>query len=93
MRILVLAAVASLTLWSAEANAVENFIPLGQNYAPGDSVLPALNSPQDKVNAQVDIYQSEIYTRQRYNKEQNSYVRRFLNSQQGNGGSYGYIDY
>jgi hypothetical protein len=82
-----------MALWPVEAGAVENFIPLGHNYAPDDSVLPEFNSDQDRFNGQVDIYETEIYTRQRFLKENNSYVRHFLNSQSGTGGTTGFIDY
>ena len=62
MRFLILGC-AVLALSAAPALAVENFIPLGQNYAPGDDTLPPIGSEQDRVNAQVDIYETEIYGR------------------------------
>lgn len=94
MRIVLAAIILGLTAFAAApASAFENFIPLGHNYSPDDSVLPDFNSEQDKLNGQVDIFETEIYTRQRFLKEQNTYLRRFLNSQQGNGGTIGFIDY
>ena len=92
MRIEIAALLTGLALWPAQAAAYENFIPLGHNYSPDDSVLPALNSRQDKVNAQVDIYEAEIYTRQRILKVQNSYFRRFMSAQENTAGST-FIDY
>jgi hypothetical protein len=93
MRIVFAAALAGLVLWPVSAGAVENFIPLGQGYAPGDSVLPPLNSAQDKFNGQLDIYETEIYTRQRWQQQESSYFRRFWNSQQGTAGSSNHLDY
>lgn len=52
---------AVLALSAAPALAVENFIPLGQNYAPGDDSIPPIGSEQDRINAQLDIYETENY--------------------------------
>ncbi len=93
MRVVLVAAVLGLAMAPVPALAVENFIPLGHNYSPDDSVIPEFNSEQDRLNGQVDIYETEIYTRQRFAKENNTYVRRFLNSQSGTGGSMDFIDY
>jgi hypothetical protein len=46
---------------ASAAGAVDTFVPKGHTYAPGAERLPALNSPQDRRNAQTDIYESEIY--------------------------------
>lgn len=62
MRFLILGC-AVLALSTLPAQAVENFIPLGQNYAPGENEVPPIGSEQDRVNTQVDIYQTENYTR------------------------------
>jgi hypothetical protein len=62
MRFLILGC-AVLALSSAPALAMENFIPLGQNYAPGDDQIPPIGSEQDRINAQLDIYQTENYVR------------------------------
>jgi hypothetical protein len=93
MRVLLVAAILGLAAATSPVFGYENFIPLGHNYSPDDSVMPDLNSDQDRLNGQVDIFESEIYTRQRYMKEQNTYLRRFLNSQQGTGGTSTFIDY
>ncbi len=93
MRVLLVVAILGLAAAASPAFAYENFIPLGHNYSPDDPVMPDLNSDQDRLNGQVDIFESEIYTRQRYMKEQNTYLRRFLNSQQGTGGTSTFIDY
>lgn len=88
---------AALTLaavlgFAAPAFAYENFIPLGHNYAPDDPELPAFSSDQDRLNAQVDIYESEIYNRQRRAKVFSSQLDRFRNDQEYRAGS-DFIDY
>lgn len=62
MRFLILGC-AVLALSSAPVVAMENFIPLGQNYAPGDDQIPPIGSEHDRINAQLDIYQTENYVR------------------------------
>jgi hypothetical protein len=62
MRFLILGC-AVLTLSHLPVQAMENFIPLGQNYAPGENDVPPIGSEQDRINAQLDIYQTEIYRR------------------------------
>jgi hypothetical protein len=42
------------------AEAAENFVPLGLGYSPERQELPPLNSALDALNAQTDIYESEI---------------------------------
>ena len=39
------------------------YMPQGHTYAPGEEVLPPLNSPQSYFETQVDILQTEIYRR------------------------------
>ena len=86
----ILAAVIALT--PVPASAFENFIPLGNNYSPDDQTLPAFNSDQDRLNSQVDIYETEIYTRQRTAKRFSSRLNQFSNDQELKGGSE-FIDY
>jgi hypothetical protein len=76
-----------------QAGAYENFIPLGHNYSPGDSVLPELNSRQDQINAQVDIFEADIYTRGRRAQEFRSNLRQFSNEQELQGVDDNFIDY
>ena len=52
MRVLILGC-AVLALSSAPVLAMENFIPLGQNYAPGENDIPPIGSEQDRINAQI----------------------------------------
>lgn len=89
---LTIAAAALLAASAMPAMAYENFIPLGHNYSPDESELPQLNSDRDKINAQTDIFEAEIYTRQRDAKEFNTQVQQFR-TQQEYTGSNGFIDY
>lgn len=77
---------------SSPAFAYENFIPLGHNYAPDDPALPAFGSDQDKLNALIDIHESEIYNSQRRAKVFRSQLERFRNDQEYRAGS-DFIDY
>jgi hypothetical protein len=74
------------------ASAYENFIPLGHNYSPDDPSLPAFNSNRDRLNAQLDIYETERYVEEREKRSFNSYLRRFSSEQESQGGDYS-LDY
>jgi hypothetical protein len=56
---------AGLLSWSGAAMAAENFVPMGLGYSPERQELPPLNSPLDQLNAQADVYESEINRVQR----------------------------
>lgn len=92
MRIAAIIFATGLVLLPAPAFAYENFIPLGNNYSPDEPTLPAFNSERDRVNAQVDIYEADIWTRQRAAKSFSSRLDQFSNSQELKGGS-DFIDY
>jgi len=74
-----LAALTGLVMSASGAMAVENFIPSGHTYAPYAGPLPPLNSPQDKINSQVDIYQSQIWHSQVQQKQFESDWQRLNN--------------
>lgn len=76
MRYTILAAMAALAFTSLPALADENFIPMGQDYGLGQNAAPPLDSEQSKFNAQVDIYQSEVYNR---NMDQKVFDSRIFN--------------
>lgn len=57
--------VAGLLGLAAAAQAAENFVPMGLGYSPERQELPPLNSPLDELNAQADVYESEIHRIQR----------------------------
>ena len=40
--------------------AEQNFIPSGHAWGPGFEQLPPLNSRQDRIDAQADVYETEI---------------------------------
>ena len=82
MRFLILGC-AVLALSAAPALAAENFIPLGQNYAPGDDTLPPIGSEQDQVNAQTDIYQTEAYHRALREKQMESRIQQLSDQEFG----------
>ncbi len=92
MRLFIAAAALVLALPAVPVSAYENFIPLGHAYSPDDPQLPAFNSAQDQINSRVDIYESEIYVRQRTAKEFNSQLTQFSNDQELKGGR-DFIDY
>ena len=81
MRYSLLAAVAVLALSSLPLLADENFIPMGQDYGLGQDAAPPLDSEQSKFNAQVDIYQSEVYNRNLDKKEFDSRIFNLTNEQ------------
>ena len=74
---LALAAVA-LMVGGVSVQAAEKFIPKGHSYAPDSYGLPPLNSEQDQVNAQADIYETEIYRQQYSRKLFDSDLDRFM---------------
>ena len=91
MRFMILA-IAALPFVISPAAAYENFIPLGHNYAPDDPELPEFNSDQDRINSQVDIYETDIWTRMRAAKSFSSRRDQFSNNQELDGAS-DFIDY
>jgi hypothetical protein len=54
------AAIIGIVALATAAGAAENFVPLGLGYSPERQELPPLNSALDALNAQTDIYESEI---------------------------------
>jgi len=81
MRYTILAAAAALALSALPALADENFIPMGQDYGLGQDATPPLDSEQSKFNAQVDIYQAEVYNRNMKQKVFNSRIFNLTNEQ------------
>ncbi|MCA3559885.1 MAG: hypothetical protein IOC82_02505 [Aestuariivirga sp.] len=74
MRYLMMAAAAVFALSAVPALADQNFIPMGQDYGLGNDAAPPLDSEQSKFNAQVDIYQSEVYNRNLARKQFDSNI-------------------
>jgi hypothetical protein len=92
MRVTLAVLAAAAVMMTAPAHAVENFIPLGHSYSPDQPELPAFDSEQDRLNSQVDIYESEIYSRLRRAKIFSSQLDHFSNDQELKG-SGEFIDY
>ena len=74
-----LALLAGLLAGVTTAMAAEKFVPYGHSYAPGSGPIPSLNSPQDKINGRADVYQTEIWQKQREMKLFDSEMERFIN--------------
>ena len=81
MRYTLLAAAAALVISALPALADQNFIPMGQDYGLGNDTTPPLDSEQSKFNAQVDIYQSEVYNRNLEKKQFDSNIFNLTNEQ------------
>ena len=81
MRYSLLAAAVLLAVSAAPSLADENFIPMGQDYGLGNDAAPPLDSEQSKFNAQVDIYQSEVYNRNLSKKEFDSRIYNLTNEE------------
>ena len=73
--------VGSVVLLAASpAFAYEKFIPLGTGYSTGVSSIPALNSDEQALTVQSDIYESEVYRKQLEMRRHQSYIDRFSNT-------------
>jgi hypothetical protein len=81
-------AVLCMGLGGGAALAEENFIPKGHVYSPDNEQLPPLNSREDQINKQTDIYETEIYTVQKQRKLFESEMNRFIYSQEPGGADY-----
>lgn len=56
-------AVALAGVSGSDAQAEQNYVPSGHAYGPNFERLPPLNSRQDKIHAQADVYEAEIRRR------------------------------
>jgi len=90
--ILVVAAVTASGVAPTTALSAENFIPKGYTYSPDHSRLPPLNSAEDRINLQADIYETNNYWRKREARETDSYMQRFRTAPDANPANR-YIDY
>jgi hypothetical protein len=73
-----------LGIIATASQAAENFIPRGHSFQPGDSTLPPLNSDQDRIDLQTDLYEAELYVKQRRQKVFESRLNRFQFEQEFN---------
>ena len=93
MRYPLLAAAILVAVSAAPALSDENFIPMGQDYGLGNDAAPPLDSEQSKFNAQVDIYQSEVYNRNLDQKQFDSRIFNLTNDQNPEGSDSDQLDY
>lgn len=82
----------SVCLWPASAWTYEKFIPFGHSYTPDRPGLPPLNSELDRLNANVDIIESDIYTREKISKQFQNNLNQFMDNRQIRPNS-SFIDY
>lgn len=75
MRALLLAGIAAML--AGPAIAYENFIPMGTGYSTEVDSLPSFDSEHGQVIQQTDIYESEIYRKQRSQLEFTHHLRQF----------------
>ena len=72
--------VVGLALSSLPAPAFENYVATGHAYAPGHERLPPLNSELDRLNANVDIIESDVYNRELIAKKFQDNVKQFMDN-------------
>ena len=77
---------------SAPSFAYEKYIPLGAGYATGKNVLPDLNSEEQALTAQTDIYESELYRKQLEQRRNQSYISHFSTNADSTASDYN-LDY
>jgi hypothetical protein len=86
MRIAV--SVLALVAMCGLAGAAENYIPRGHSYTPDSPFLPDANSAEDLLNQRVDVYEAQIYIKQREQKIWESQQNRFRFAQELDGGNF-----
>jgi len=74
------AMLAAAMLGTAVTTAVadQNYVPRGHAYGPGLERLPPLNSRQDRIHSQADVYEAEIRQRQLELRIQQERIRQHL---------------
>lgn len=77
---------------TAPASAYENFIPLGTGYSTEVGSLPSFASERGQISQQTDVYESEIYRKQRSELEFINHMRQFMSDSNFTGIDT-YIDY
>lgn len=78
MRWGLVAIVAAIGLAPGAATAYENYIASGHSYTPQNIPLPPIDSHQADFTQQTDIYEAEIYVKERQRKVLDSQLQRFL---------------
>jgi hypothetical protein len=90
MRIIV--GLIAILMTGTAARAYDTFIPMGAGYSTEVSSIPALNSDEEKVISQTDLYETELYAKQRAEREHDSYINRFFSNSETSGSDFS-IDY
>lgn len=88
----ILPAIGFVLALAAPASAYENFIPMGTGYSTEVSSLPSFDSERGRISQQTDIYESEIYRKQRRDIESINHLRQFMSDSNFTGID-NYIDY
>lgn len=78
MRWGLVAVVAMVGFASNAAVAYENYITSGHSYTPQNIPLPPINSYEAEFTQQTDIYEADIYVKERQRKILDSQLQRFL---------------
>ncbi len=81
-----------LAFGTSPALAYENYIPLGTGYSSNVDRLPAFDSDAGQISQQTDIYETELYMKNRKRAEDESRLREFF-SDRNSTGSDSHIDY
>jgi hypothetical protein len=91
---LVLGFVAAVAIFggSVSAQAYEKFIPLGAGYSTDVSTLPPINSDDQAITVQSDVFETELYNKQLEDKRRDSYLQRFMFGTENPGADFS-IDY
>jgi hypothetical protein len=77
---------------SGNAIAYENFIPLGTGYSSNVDSVPEFDSEAGVVASESDVYETELYKRQRKQIEEESRFKQFFSNTESTGAD-SYIDY
>jgi hypothetical protein len=84
--------VAVVCLAAPGALAYENYIPLGTGYSSNVDSLPAFDSEQGVIASETDVYETELYKRQRKQIEDESRFKQFFSDSESTGAD-SHIDY
>ena len=84
--------VLGLMAGASAAQAYDKFIPLGAGYSTDVGGLPAIDSQEQKLTNQADVYETEIYNKQLEQNRHNAYIKHFLNDQNSAGSDFA-VDY
>jgi hypothetical protein len=84
--------VALMAATAPAAMAYENYIPLGTGYSTNVDKLPRFESDAGQVSQQTDVYETELYLKNRKKVEDDSRFREFFSDRNSTGAD-SHIDY